>query len=433
MTQSWHEQSGFKLPVSELPQWATSESGGRAMEMAQFKLQCTKLPKKRKKIANSPESIYKDQKSLYMYALELSSKLSNSYDGTSDCLSKSTRGWTLAWNGVQDEFDMIVTEIKNLGRNNFLDLQSYTLKELKDLDSKIIQRDFETEFARLRDIVKKCSNLFLSRFGSISLEQMAVFGVFKDFCDSKKSQDIVKAYNKSGLAYMQPYVQLSEPEATALSKERIHAIMQPYQAYMQPCVRPSRAEPHDLSVQRRNEQCGSKDFYRSLLPCSSLPSHISWPAQHPIHQYFSSASILPCSVDRTKIRILMTVADKYEKSDDWSDSKKSSDSPFNFPCRKGKRMLCFLGGKRQHEWELPHETALREFKEETGSVPERIPEELENFNYQKEVWCVGWRVSSVDANLNMSLKETRRECGCGCGCSFDYCCEIGWLWLARLG
>ncbi len=128
----------------------------------------------------------------------------------------------------------------------------------------------------------------------------------------------------------------------------------------------------------RNEQCGKKDFYG--------------PLSHPIAQYFSSASIMPCSVNGNKIGILMTVADKY-KEDDWSDG--TAASPFNFPQREGKRRLSLLGGKRQRSApgtpELAHQTALREFEEEAGAVPERVARELQRGD-QRVVWLGGARM-----------------------------------------
>ena len=124
----------------------------------------------------------------------------------------------------------------------------------------------------------------------------------------------------------------------------------------------------------RDEQCGKKDFYGDL--------------RHPIAEYFSSASIMPCSVSGNKIGILMTVADKYTEDGDWSDG--NAKSPFNFPLREGQRRLCFLGGKRQYAApgvpERPHQTALREFKEQAGAVPERLIRGLQPHGGQKVVW-----------------------------------------------
>uniref|UniRef100_A0A7S0MX10 Nudix hydrolase domain-containing protein n=1 Tax=Cryptomonas curvata TaxID=233186 RepID=A0A7S0MX10_9CRYP len=236
-------------------------------------------------------------------------------------------------------------------------------------DHRPIPADFERiypeeGFKKLSVAIKALSEPFLVLFKEFSVEKMAIFGVMKDFFDTNEKQKEVQEHNGSpqALMAMKDYIQLSRREA-----DRIHEkyLKKPY----------------------------SKDFYRSL---DTL--------EHPIHEYFSSASILPCSIVGNKISVLMTDVYKYNC---WIDSR-DPNSPFNCPNDKGERVLRFLGGKRKNVPERPYQTALREFQEECGgAVPKCITEELEPKDDQKVIWLGNARmvVFKVEVESNCELDD----------------------------
>jgi hypothetical protein len=250
--------------------------------------------------------------------------------------------------GVEEDFKTVVEAIKGLSKGSYFALKSCSFEEICfggpgfHSVTKKLKVDNVEEVLKFAETAATLGSKFIEKFKFLSVQNIAVFGVLEEFSIQNKKDNAVHEHNKTGMNAMKPFI-----------------------------------------LQRDSQlKCGTRDFFGSLQG----PHHV-------IAKYFSSASIMPCSVRGNKIGILMTVTDKYGR-EDWSDGQKESpESPFNFPKREGKRRLCFLGGKRQYKTqdtlESAQETALREFKEEAGGVPERIVQVLQTHERSQPVIWLG--------------------------------------------
>jgi hypothetical protein len=179
--------------------------------------------------------------------------------------------------GFEEDFEKVVMAIRRMNRDSFMELKSCSLDDfiIEWSQSPFVLEGRPTpnqaikdqeEFLRFVETTRQLGTDFIGKFKLLSLEQIAVFGVLNGFFKNNHVQRKVRDYNRSAGKAM---------------------------------------HPHTLF---RDEQCGAKDFYGDL----NRPRHVT-------SEYFSSASVMPCSVNGHEIGILMTVADKYTKAGDWSD------------------------------------------------------------------------------------------------------------------
>jgi hypothetical protein len=197
---------------------------------------------------------------------------------------------TMDITGVVPDFQAVTSAIKHLSRPAFRVLKQFTLQDIM-VNRAAIKADgtdeqCNHEILKFADAVGvlslKCVGK-LKVLQELTLEQIAIYGVLNDFFEDDREMDMIKKITQSVVA---------------------------------------KEEMKDYTP-KKGEMSDSKDFYGVLCPV--------------VETYFSSASILPYSVSGNTVRILMTLADKYEI---WSDGDENS--PFNYPKHDGKRLLRFL-------------------------------------------------------------------------------------------